>query len=62
YPLAAWLRPGLSTYAIPHEQLGRRAVELLLEAVHGGVGTGPGQVDRFPLPFISRGSVATRPV
>jgi LacI family transcriptional regulator len=30
-PIAAWLRPGLSTLALPHEQMGRRAVELLLD-------------------------------
>jgi LacI family transcriptional regulator len=30
-PIAAWLRPGLSTVALPHEQMGRRAVELLLD-------------------------------
>jgi LacI family transcriptional regulator len=36
-PIAGWLRPGLSTVALPHEQMGRRAVELLLD----GDGTGP---------------------
>ncbi|GAB3805570.1 hypothetical protein GCM10027605_31790 [Micromonospora zhanjiangensis] len=30
-PIAAWLRPGLSTVALPHETMGRRAVELLLD-------------------------------
>lgn len=30
-PIAAWLRPGLSTAALPHEQMGRRAVELILD-------------------------------
>jgi LacI family transcriptional regulator len=35
-PIAAWLRPGLSTVALPHETMGRRAVDLLL----GGQGTG----------------------
>jgi LacI family transcriptional regulator len=30
-PIAAWLRPGLSTAALPHEQMGRRAVEVLLD-------------------------------
>jgi LacI family transcriptional regulator len=30
-PIAAWLRPGLSTAALPHEAMGRRAVELLLD-------------------------------
>jgi LacI family transcriptional regulator len=29
-PIAAWLRPGLSTVALPHETMGRRAVDLLL--------------------------------
>jgi LacI family transcriptional regulator len=30
-PIAAWLRPGLTTVALPHEQMGRRAIELLLD-------------------------------
>ncbi|GAA1030498.1 LacI family DNA-binding transcriptional regulator [Virgisporangium ochraceum] len=30
-PIAAWLRPGLSTVALPHETMGRRAVDLLLD-------------------------------
>ena len=30
-PIAAWLRPGLSTAALPHEQMGRQAVEILLD-------------------------------
>jgi LacI family transcriptional regulator len=29
--IAAWLRPGLSTVALPHEQMGRAAVEQLLD-------------------------------
>jgi LacI family transcriptional regulator len=62
YPLADWLRPGLSSFAIPHEQLGRRAVELLIETVTGGVGTGPGPIHRYPLPLRPRGSVAPRAV
>jgi len=32
-PLAQWLRPGLTTFAIPHHDLGRRAVELLVEQI-----------------------------
>ena len=48
--IAAWLRPGLSTAALPHEQMGRRAVELLLT----GTAT-----NRFlePMPLRRRGSV-----
>ncbi|MBY8875018.1 LacI family DNA-binding transcriptional regulator [Micromonospora sp. PLK6-60] len=30
-PIATWLRPKLSTAALPHEQMGRRAVELLVD-------------------------------
>jgi LacI family transcriptional regulator len=48
--IAAWLRPGLSTAALPHEQMGRRAVELLLNG---------SDVDRslVPMPLRRRGSV-----
>jgi LacI family transcriptional regulator len=35
-PIAAWLRPGLSTVALPHETMGRRAVELLLDGRAAG--------------------------
>ena len=58
YPMAEWLRPGLSSFAIPHELLGRRAVELLIQVVQDGVGSEPGQVHRYPLPLHARGSVA----
>jgi LacI family transcriptional regulator len=51
-PLAAWLRPGLSTAALPHEQMGRRAVELLLDG-HGAAG--PSLV---PMPVRRRRSIA----
>ncbi|HEX5993632.1 MAG TPA: LacI family DNA-binding transcriptional regulator [Jiangellales bacterium] len=48
--IAAWLRPGLSTAALPHEQMGRRAVEVLL---------GEANADRclVPMPLRARGSV-----
>jgi LacI family transcriptional regulator len=52
--IAAWLRPGLSTAALPHEHMGRRAVELLL------AGT---TVDRclVPMPLRRRGSIGAPP-
>jgi LacI family transcriptional regulator len=50
-PIAAWLRPGLSTAALPHEQMGRRAVELLLD----GHSTEPSLV---PMPLRRRKSIA----
>lgn len=34
--LAAYLRPGLTTVALPHEAMGRKAVELLLSTDHHG--------------------------
>ena len=58
YPMADWLRPGVSSFAIPHEQLGRRAVELLLAEITGNL-TPAGEVHRLPLPLQRRGSVAT---
>src|SRR4051812_14318012 len=47
--IAAWLRPGLSTAALPHAQMGRSAVELVLG----------GKLDRclVPMPLRRRGSI-----
>lgn len=56
YPMADWLRPGVSSFAIPHEELGRRAVELLLAEVTG-TPTDPA-VHRLPVPLRARGSVS----
>ena len=62
-PLAAWLRPGLTTFAIPHHALGRRAVELLVELVAADAlpSATPQQVHRVSMPLRVRGSVAPRP-
>src|SRR5699024_7824707 len=60
YSIADWLRPGLSTFAIPHYDLGRRAVELLLEVItarDGGAAV-PADVHRLPMPLRARASVA----
>jgi LacI family transcriptional regulator len=48
--IAAWLRPGLSTAALPHEQMGRRAVELLLD-------DSAADQHLVPMPLRRRGSV-----
>ncbi|HEY9499883.1 MAG TPA: LacI family DNA-binding transcriptional regulator [Terrimesophilobacter sp.] len=49
--VAAYLRPGLTTIALPHEEMGRAAVELLL--------AGGGPEDRLvSMPIIVRGSIA----
>ncbi|TXN29326.1 LacI family DNA-binding transcriptional regulator [Lacisediminihabitans profunda] len=52
--LAAYLRPGLTTVGLPHEEMGRRAVELLLS------GQDAGQV-LIPMPVVRRRSIAEVP-
>lgn len=49
--LAAYLRPGLTTVALPHEAMGQRAVELLL------AGGADGE-NLVPMPVITRASIA----
>ena len=49
--LAAYLRPGLTTIALPHEEMGRRAVQLLL-------GGGAPEQQLVAMPVIERGSIA----
>ena len=59
HPLADWMRPGLTTFAIPHEAMGRRSVELILAAVAGRVDVDPPPdlVHRVPMPLRLRESV-----
>lgn len=49
--IAAWLRPGLTSIAIPHFEMGQLAVELMASDT-----TTP-EVHRLPMPIHSRGSV-----
>lgn len=49
--VAAYLRPGLTTLALPHEAMGRTAVQLLL------AGNGVGET-LVPMPVIERASIA----
>ena len=50
--LASYLRPGLTTIGLPHEEMGRRAVQLLLsEETAGEV--------LIPMPVIERDSITT---
>lgn len=61
-PIAKWLRPGLTTFAIPHYELGRRAVELVMETIaargDGGELSSSPVVHRVPMPLRVRESVA----
>ncbi|WP_159051963.1 substrate-binding domain-containing protein, partial [Streptomyces niveiscabiei] len=50
--LAVWVRPGLTSVALPHYRLGRTAVELLLDG-----GAEP-VVQRVPMPVMLRASHA----
>ncbi|MET8980081.1 LacI family DNA-binding transcriptional regulator [Streptomyces sp. NPDC004539] len=50
--LARWLRPGLTSVALPHYRLGRTAVELLLDGETGAA------VHRVPMPVMLRASHA----
>lgn len=50
--LAAYLRPGLSTIALPHEAMGRAAVELLLS------GDEQAREMLVPMPVVARSSIS----
>ncbi|MDA8290092.1 MAG: LacI family DNA-binding transcriptional regulator [Actinomycetota bacterium] len=53
-PVASWLRPGLTSVALPHYELGRKAIEVLL-ALDGA--SGSGKVHRVEMPLRVRESV-----
>lgn len=52
HPLAGWLRPGLTTFALPHRDLGRRAIDLLFAE------PGDEPVHRVAMPLRMRESLA----
>ncbi|GAA4395408.1 LacI family DNA-binding transcriptional regulator [Tsukamurella soli] len=52
--LAGWLRPALSSVALPHHELGARAVELLVAGDLDPV------LHRLPMPLAVRSSIAPR--
>jgi LacI family transcriptional regulator len=58
--IASWIRPALTTVAIPHYDLGRRAVDVLLEEIErDDARTDPKtSVHRVPMPIRKRDSVA----
>ncbi|MDL5351443.1 LacI family DNA-binding transcriptional regulator [Microbacterium sp. zg-YB36] len=53
HQLASWLHPGLTTFAIPHRELGLRAIDILL----GPSPAGDPAIERLPLPLRLRSSV-----
>jgi LacI family transcriptional regulator len=58
--IASWVRPGLTTIAIPHYDLGRAAVDVLFDEIdraHGETHRQP-MVHRVEMPVRTRDSVA----
>jgi LacI family transcriptional regulator len=60
--IAAWLHPGLTTFALPHRAMGKRAADLLINLVEHDRNmpdTAPpaGEVHLVPMPVRTRGSV-----
>lgn len=60
HPIAAWIRPKLTTVALPHYELGRKAVDVLFTEIdrHREDADRSGTVYRVPMPVRSRESVA----
>lgn len=57
-PFASWLRPRLTTVALPHYALGRAALELLFdEREHTPTTTPQDRIQRLPMPLRVRESV-----
>lgn len=60
HPIASWMRPQLTTVALPHYELGRKAVDVLFtEMSRDRAATdGTGEIHRVPMPLRRRDSVA----
>jgi LacI family transcriptional regulator len=61
HPIASWIRPKLTTVALPHYELGQTAVEVLFGEIDGqrqGRPATSGTVHRVPMPVRHRESVA----
>ncbi|WP_037256367.1 LacI family DNA-binding transcriptional regulator [Kibdelosporangium aridum] len=62
HSVATWIRPQLTTIALPHYELGRKAVDVLFTEIerHRAASTPESQVHRVPMPVRIRDSVAPR--
>lgn len=60
HPIASWVRPKLTTVALPHYELGRKAVDVLFAEIDRDRADADrvGEVHRVPMPVRSRESVA----
>ena len=61
HPIASWIRPRLTTVALPHYELGRKAVDVLFTEIDNDDTDPdrPGDVHRVPMPLRSRESIAS---
>lgn len=61
--LASWVKPKLTTVALPHYELGRAAIEVLVDGLQRKRPDGRAAIHRVPMPLRERESVrqATRP-
>ncbi|MFB4280267.1 MULTISPECIES: LacI family DNA-binding transcriptional regulator [unclassified Nonomuraea] len=61
HPIASWIRPRLTTVALPHYELGRKAVDVLFTEIDNDATDPdrPGEVHRVPMPLRSRESIAS---
>ena len=57
-PLARTTVPGLTTVALPHREMGEKAIELLLGDLRSGDRDQAGGTILVPCPVVMRGSVA----
>jgi LacI family transcriptional regulator len=55
-PIASWVKPKLTTIALPHYELGRRAIEVLLDGAEQPPRNGP-RIHRVSMPLRERESV-----
>jgi LacI family transcriptional regulator, galactose operon repressor len=56
-PIASWVRPRLTTFALPHYELGRRAVSVLFGDADRPQASGEPEVYRIPMPLRERESI-----
>jgi LacI family transcriptional regulator len=55
--LASWVRPQLTTVALPHYELGRAAIQVLLDGLQHQAAPGQPQIHLIPMPLRVRDSV-----
>jgi len=60
HEIASWLRPQLTSFAIPHHEMGRAAVELLVGRIDRPTRPAAAEIHRIPMSFRQRQSVGSQ--